>query len=308
MLVDDFALDHKPVETNTVFLVYPAPAVTGIVGNVEEFFSDSYSNGTAQIGYGKTSNNVDWTWLETGETIVSNGYGATSSFWLMSGKWFYAARWIRDSGAVTNYAWNNHGQTNETALKAAEYFYFVTSSVHSVIWDFGYPNDTSPTQGVGTLTFAQGVVSNISGDGILSATNFPTSQSDKSKYVEFSASTLDKQGVGFYFSARRNTSGPQYIDVQYSFEGNSGYDGFVTNSYMPEPDSWYMIGGTNTAFGIQDNVSFRIIGYAATLETGILEIDETQIHAAVPEPVGIWIIGLLECWIIVKRRTSNAKT
>ena len=291
ILVDDFVLNHKPVETNTVFLVYPAPAVTGIVGHIEEFFSDSYSNGIAQIGYGQTTNNVDWTWLSAGETNISDGYGATNSFWLMPGKWFYAARWIRDGGAVTNYAWNNHGQTNETTLNTAEYFYFVTSSVHSVIWDFEYADDTSPTQGTGTLTFSPGVVSNIPGNGILSATNFPTSQSDKSKYLEFSASTFDKQGVGFYFSARRDENGPRYIDVQYSLDGNSWYDDFVTNYHLPEQDSWYMIGGSNNAFGLNNNISFRIIGYAATIENGRLEIEETQIHAAVPESAGLLLIG-----------------
>ncbi|MCK5851711.1 VCBS repeat-containing protein [bacterium] len=36
---------------------------------------------------------------------------------------------------------------------------------------------------------------------------------------------------------------------------------------------------------------------------------DSEIHRfeAIPEPVGICIIGLLECWIIVKRRTSNIK-
>ncbi|MCK5852174.1 hypothetical protein KAH27_04005 [bacterium] len=293
ILVDDFSLNHKPIEINTVFLVYPAPAVTGIVAQVQEFYSDSYSNGIPQIGYGQTTNNVDWTWLSAGETNISGGYGATNSFWLMPGKWFYAARWIRDNGSVTNYAWNDHGQTNETSLISAQYFYLVTSSVHSVIWNFGYADDTSPTQGIGTLTFSPGVVSNIPGDGILSATNFPTSQSDKSKYLEFSASTIDKQSVGFYFSARRDENGPRYIDVQYSFDGNSWYDDFVTNYYLPSPDSWYMIGGSNNVFDLNNNISFRIIGYAATIENGRLEIEETQIHAAVPEPADLLLAGNL---------------
>ncbi len=36
---------------------------------------------------------------------------------------------------------------------------------------------------------------------------------------------------------------------------------------------------------------------------------DSEIHRfeATPEPVWIWIIGLLECWIIVQRRTSNVK-
>jgi len=36
---------------------------------------------------------------------------------------------------------------------------------------------------------------------------------------------------------------------------------------------------------------------------------DAKVHKfeATPEPVGIWIIGLLECWVIVKRRTSNVK-
>ncbi len=292
-LVDDFALNHYPIETNTAFMVYPAPAVTGIVGQVEEFFSDSYSNGVAQIGYGHSSNNVGWTWLSTGETNISGGYGATNSFWLMPGKWFYAARWIRDNGAVTNYAWNDHGQTNASSLVSAQYFYFVTSSVHSVIWDFGYPNDTSPTQGIGTLTFAAGVVSNIPGDGILSATNFPTGQSDKSKYIEFAASTAGKQGAGFYFSARRDANGPKRIDVQYSINNGAWQNDFITNFYLTSQGSWYMIGGTNTDFDLKNNLSFRIIGYDANVETGNLEIEETQISAAIPEPAGLLFAGIL---------------
>ena len=149
-------------------------------------------------------------------------FGATNSFWLMSGKWFYAARWIRDSGAVTNYAWNNHGQTNETALKAAEYFYFVTSSVHSVIWDFGYPNTHHRPRGLEHLLSLKGLFQTFPVTEFYQQLIFQRANPIKSKYVEFSASTLDKQGVGFYFSARRNTSGPHYIDVQYSFDGTPG--------------------------------------------------------------------------------------
>ena len=44
--------------------------------------------------------------------------------------------------------------------------------------------------------------------------------------------------------------------------------------------------------------------YNAAAGSAVLEID--IIGKGVPEPmIGIWIVGILELWIIVKHRTSN---
>ncbi len=298
LLVDNFEINHKPIETNTVFLVYPAPAVSGVVSQIEEFFSDSFSNGIAQIGYGKSSNNVDWTWLGTGETNVPGGYGATNSFWLMSGKWFYAARWIRDSGTVTNYAWNDHGQTNETSLNAAEYFYFVTSSVHSVIWDFGYPNDTSPTQGTGSISFAPGIESNWAGNVTLEVSGFTTNQTPgMATNITFSTDTLGLQSVGFYFSVSRNADGPKKIDIDY--DAGSGWTGFISGREIPETGSWFMVGGNgNGAFDLKNSIDFRLTGYGGEDSSGKLIFDEVQVHAPIPEPYYLSFIVYL---LLLKR-------
>jgi len=300
MFVDDFALNHYPIETNTAFMVYPAPAVTGIVGQVEEFFSDSYSNGVAQIGYGHSSNNVGWTWLSTGETNISGGYGATNSFWLMPGKWFYAARWIRDNGAVTNYAWNDHGQTNASSLVSAQYFYFVTSSVHSVIWDFGYPNDTSPTQGTGSISFSQGLSSNWLGNSTLEVSGFTTNQAPQiSTNIIFSTDSIGKQNVGFFFSVARDKNGPKKIDIEYNAD-NSGWSSFISNYDIPQTGCWFMVGKSgNGAFDLKNSLEFRISAYDANSLSGKIFFDEVLVHAPVPEP-GIFIIlsFIIPYWLI----------
>ena len=299
-LVDDFALNHYPIETNTAFMVYPAPAVTGIVGQVEEFFSDSYSNGVAQIGYGHSSNNVGWTWLSTGETNISGGYGATNSFWLMPGKWFYAARWIRDNGAVTNYAWNDHGQTNASSLVSAQYFYFVTSSVHSVIWDFGYPNDTSPTQGTGSISFSQGLSSNWLGNSTLEVSGFTTNQAPQiSTNIIFSTDSIGKQNVGFFFSVARDQNGPKKINIEYNAD-NSGWSSFISNYDIPQTGCWFMVGKSgNGAFDLKNSLEFRISAYDANSLSGKIFFDEVLVHAPVPEP-GIFIIlsFIIPYWLI----------
>ncbi|NLF40925.1 hypothetical protein GX586_15890 [bacterium] len=275
------------VASNTVWLVLPPSASTAVVGQSIAFLSASLSNGIAQYGFGRTSNNVGWTWLAAGPTNAAGGYGATNLLRFMSGNWHIAARWIRDGGVTTNYGWNAAGQINRSALDAAERACLVTSSVYSTIWSFGYPDHTAPTQDMSAsnsrITIAQGLVSNIPGNGLLGVHGFPAARSAASN-VTFTSLRLGRQNMGFYCMLRAAQHGVVTVEVQYAEGGGSWVD-WIGGIALAETDAWQVAGGSEASFGALEALSFRIIAYGQA--GGGIEIGETQISALVPEPAAM---------------------
>ena len=283
VLIDDFEVDFVDPQADTVYMVAPAMTVTGHVGMLVEFLTESLADGTAQVGYGLTSNNNEWTWLEAGPTNLDYGYGATNAFWLTSGPWYYAARWITAAGAKTNYGWNDHGQVAQSVLRA-EYVALMTNYHASTVWTFGYPNSTTPTQDVPNaasyLALAQGLASNIPGDGECRVFTFPVAR-DPASNVVFYTSRQGRIAMGYYCRVKRATNGIATVDLQYSLDGGPWTD-WLTNQPVPAADAWYMLGRTNALFDSATSLRVRAIAYGGA--GGTLFIGEGQFASPAPEP------------------------
>jgi hypothetical protein len=295
LLIDDFEIDFSDPGVDTVYMVSPAPAVTGHVAMLVEYFTESLADGTAQVGYGLTSNNEEWTWLDTGTTNLTYGYGATSTFWLTSGPWYYAARWITDAGATTNYGWNDHGQVSQSVLYAAEYQAVMTSYHASTVWTFGQPDSTTPTQdvpnAVSYIALAEGLASNIPGDGECRVFTFPAARSAASNVV-FATTREGRLPMACYCRVSRETGGVDTVDLQYSLDG-APWTNWLTNLPIPAPDAWYMLGATNALFDTASSIRVRAIAYGGS--GGTLSFGELQFAAPAPEPGGAaaMVIGLI---------------
>lgn len=305
ILIDDFTLNGRTLPEHTVFMVSPAPAVTSRVGSVFSLYTVSSFPGNAHVGYGKTpyeNSTSAWTWIDAQATNIFAGYGAVTNIWLMPEKWYYACRWIRQSDGVTNYGWNTAGQTDKTNL-AAEYMAYITSTPYSVVWNFGYPFVTTPTQGPtsSTITFNGGVSSNWPGDATLATWEYTTgSTADTSRNTRFSTTTLPLIHVGFFMSVKRNQNGPQFVDVEYSIN-NAAWQPFLSNIALPHPESWYMIGQSLPAADKSLHVDFRVSGYNSATAQGQLSFDNVQIYGQIPEPLYYSFLCFLFLFILPHR-------
>ncbi len=281
--IDDFSLEFSNPVSNTAALVYPAPAQSCPVGTPFEFYSDSIAEGSARIGYGRSSFNSGWTWLNTGPTGLVFGCGATNSFWLTSGTWFYAARWSRDDTHQTNFAWNSAGQTGQTVLQA-EYTLHVTNYAWSTVWDFSVPNQTYPArqphQLPAGLYFSAGLSSNIPGNGVCEISGFPAERQEQLNAVFFS-DRGERPGRGFFCAASRDNGGPRFLDLQFSPDAQTWHD-WISHFELDQTGAWYMIGGQLQQLNDYSNWYVRLIAYDA--QSGRLSLHETQFAALVPEP------------------------
>ncbi len=109
--------------TNVIYLVSPPSALTapGVDGAIT---TRSISNGTAEIGYGKSQDGSGWSWQAAAVSGTGPWDGAATVSIPSPGTYFYGARW--DIGGMTYYGWNADGQTNKISL-AAEYQWIVTN-------------------------------------------------------------------------------------------------------------------------------------------------------------------------------------
>ena len=171
LFIDSFSLDFVNPVSNTVFLVSPPDSLTNSVGSSTAFDTRSIADGLAQTGYGLVPTNTGWTWLDTGSTGIVFGSSATNHFWLTSGNWYIASRWMRYDTGETNYGWDADGQTGQTSLHAV-YHLHVTNYSWSTVWNFTQQNSTIPDQQPGSIPggidFSAGLSSNIPGNGLLS--------------------------------------------------------------------------------------------------------------------------------------------
>lgn len=289
---DRFSLDFYGPNSNTVYMSSPAPPVTRSTGDAADFLTRSIADGQAQIGYGLGSNGTGWTWLDTGPSNVVFGSAATNRFWLTSGSWYYAARWIRSDTSVTNYGWTTAGQTGATSLNA-EYQVTATNYSWSSVWEFDTANDTSPSQqpaGLpGEVFFSTGLSSNIPGNGILEVTGFSAGLSTQ-KWMTFYTAGGTRAGKGFYCALQRDTAGPTFITMEYSFDGVT-WTTWKTNLALITSHAWYMAGGTQMFSSFEHHWYVRITGYGGS--NGVLACREAQFAALVPEPVPAGIISIL---------------
>ena len=284
LLIDDFEIDFVDPQADTVYMISPAPTVTGHVGMLVDYLTESLADGTAQVGYGLTSNNVEWTWLDAGPTNLVYGYGATSTFWLTSGPWYYAARWITAGGATTNYGWNDHGQVTQSVLRGAEYTAVMTNYHASTVWTFGYPDSTAPTQDVpnamSSIALAQGLASNIPGDGECTVFTFPVLREPASNVVCYTARE-GRVAMGYYCRVKRTANGLNTVDLQYSLDAGPWTD-WLTNQPVPAANAWYMLGRTNALFDSAGSIRVRAVAYGGG--GGALTFGEIQFAAPAPEP------------------------
>jgi endonuclease/exonuclease/phosphatase family metal-dependent hydrolase len=106
------------VATNNVFLLTPTaqPALTTAPNASVTFVTKSWSNGTAQIGYGADDHGTDWTWVDATITNSAVGnYVATAAVaFVTADTYYYATRW--NTAGVVYYATNAAGQINLASL------------------------------------------------------------------------------------------------------------------------------------------------------------------------------------------------
>jgi len=283
LFIDSFSLDFVNPASNTVFLVAPAASLTTSVGSVTAFDTRSIADGSAQTGYGLSPAATEWTWLDTGSTGIVFGSAATNQFWLTSGNWYFAARWIRHDTSETNYGWDAVGQTGQSDLHAV-YQLHVTNFSWSTVWLFNQPNSTLPDQQPGSIpggiSFSSGLSSNIPGNGLLSVDGFP-SQRDQSKAITFFTQRHGRPNRGFFCRLRRDEAGPRFVDLQFSSDASS-WQNWITNLSLSSTGVWYMAGGVQDHFTDYSNWFVRVIAYGSN--GGALEAGEAQFAALVPEP------------------------
>ena len=104
--------------TTPVTTVITAPSVS------VDFTAACISNGTADIGYGSSTDGIGWTWASA--TVSGSGpyTGSATINAPTPGNYYYATRW--DIAGTVYYGWNTDGQTNKTTL-SAEYTWVVTN-------------------------------------------------------------------------------------------------------------------------------------------------------------------------------------
>lgn len=283
IFVDDMAIEYVDPPASLVWLVAPAPAVTTTVGAPITFVSESLSDGEAQIGYGRSPANAGWTWLDGEVTAAQIGYIATNRLWLMPGLWYYAARWILHGGATTNYAWDDRGQFNQQVLTQAVYTAFITNDAWSSVWDFGVADSTTPAQDVtgaySSIELAQGLSSNIPGNGTLYVEGFPAARAEESNVVSWTH-RVNRMQLGFFCMARRSIEGVQTVDLEYSSNGVAWHS-WISGATLEQTNAWYMLGGRVGAFDTMETIHVRAIGYD-TAGAG-LEFGGMQFAVVIPE-------------------------
>jgi len=115
------------VEETYVIAYLPPSLVTCAPNSAVTFYSRSVSNGTAEIGLGRTATGVGWTWYAVPVSNTAGSYAALTNMPIcVPGVFYSAARWTY--GAKTYYGWNTSGQTNQLVL-AAQYQTAVTNTI-----------------------------------------------------------------------------------------------------------------------------------------------------------------------------------
>jgi len=141
-----------PAASNIVAVTAPSSAQETVVGMPVSIVTESWSNHTAQIGYGPTSNGSGWLWFTVSASAGGLGYTATASFTMPIGTNYIGARWI--NGGITNYGWSSAGQINATTL-ATPLYISVTNTPSMLLttpWDFSNGNLSGLTCGAGMST------------------------------------------------------------------------------------------------------------------------------------------------------------
>jgi len=105
--------------SNKVAVTAPGFSATNVIGTPVRIVTESWSNHTAQIGYGPNSNGDNWLWFTV--STYAGGIGRTGSLSVTPpiGQTYIGARWI--NGAITNYGWTAAGQVNAATLAATLY-------------------------------------------------------------------------------------------------------------------------------------------------------------------------------------------
>lgn len=119
-----------PTLATYVVAMLPAAVRTAMVNHAVLVQTRSISNGVAEIGYGRTTNGIGWTWSTNILPVLSNGlyYAETSIAPPVPGLYYYAARWTFNGFSC--YGWNQSAQTNQITL-AVEYALVVTNAVRA---------------------------------------------------------------------------------------------------------------------------------------------------------------------------------
>jgi len=104
--------------TTPVTTVISAPSVS------VDFTAACISNGTADIGYGSSTDGSGWTWASASVSGSGPYTGSATISAPTPGNYYYATRW--NVGGTEYYGWNTNGQTNKTSL-SAEYTWVVTN-------------------------------------------------------------------------------------------------------------------------------------------------------------------------------------
>jgi len=127
------------------------------------------------------------------------------------------------------------------------------------------------------------VLSDIGGTytGVLSLDGFSHAVTrDAASNVTFALDTVGYQTLGFYCQARRDSTGPRWVDLDY-FDGLS-WTAPGVRFELADENVWYTLGASFDSIGTADT-RFRLVGYAATASE--LELKNVVVTAPVPEPM-----------------------
>ncbi len=119
--------------TNKVFLLAPTaqPALTTAPNASVTFVTKSWSNGTAQVGYGADDHGTDWSWSNATITnsVAGNCVATAAVAFASAGTFFYATRW--SVAGVDYYATNAAGQINLASLAGGAWHRVVVTNAEA---------------------------------------------------------------------------------------------------------------------------------------------------------------------------------
>ncbi|NLF40924.1 right-handed parallel beta-helix repeat-containing protein [bacterium] len=266
-------------------------SATAETGRAVSFVTHCPSGGVAEIGFGSQADGADWLWRPLGPASAAPNASATGEFWATAGSYYFAARWRVPmyGGTAVFYGVSSGGETDRASLGTATASFVVTNTpMYSAVWEFIMPNSTAPDKWTvpAALFIGEGLSSNCPGGGLMTVSGFPASSTGMpARHVIFSASTLGRDGIGWYLKARSKDMGPRSVDLEYSADGVGG-PWLPMASCLPldTTSTWQFIGGmiNDPALGNSASSAFRLIAYSCS--GGPLDLGAVEIGALTPEP------------------------
>lgn len=306
--LDDLSIRGNATMTLVAGLVEPTGMLVSTPDQQVAFTSVSISNGTAQIGYGRSRDDFFWTWVDA--TVTGDGpyvAHATLTASPTPDVVFYAAKWDIDGTVI--YAWNKDGQTNQLAL-AAEYPWVVRA--HNILYENNFNLDwlgmtrysvtgeqnwvLSPTFGVNNSGHAR--MSGFVSMPLLNEAWLITPSMDFTLYPEnvlaFSnAFRYEGPHIELMISTDYTGAGDPHAATWSNITYRANWD---TN---PDSWDWYPSGDIDISDFVGDNVHVAFVYHSNPTWASTWTIDDLSI-TGIPEP-GLFLLPLMALFAFWRR-------